>query len=118
MQVTPVESRRPSDFNRGMRRHPWLVAAALVLGGCGSFEADMKMMCESPNHVSKTGHDPSERAMLLAEHITKNTKSREARELFQALGNADADQRVKLLEYGVKRAGIDPAECPMLTEYR
>jgi hypothetical protein len=101
-----------------MRRSLWLAAAALLLGGCGSFEADMKMMCDSPSVVSKDGHNPSERAMLLAEHITKNTKSREARELFQALGNADQDGRVKLLEYGVKRAGIDPAECPILDEYR
>lgn len=105
-----------------MRRAPSLAATILaatvpVLSACGSFEDDMRMMCEAPKKAVLTEKDPAKKAEEIARHISRNVRSREARELFQTLPAADPSARTRLLEDAVRRAGIDPAECETLRKY-
>ena len=93
------------------------VLGVALLSGCGSFSGDMKMMCEAPKHVDVGALDPAERAHEIAIYISKNTRSREARELFQGLATVEKADRAKLLEDAVRRAGIEPAECEMLRRF-
>ena len=99
-----------------MRRVLLLPLATLFIG-CGSYKGDMQMMCDAPKHVDPVGVSPEVRAQRLAEHIAKNVKSTEGRRFFQALANVPPESRVRMLEEGVREAGLDPAQCEMLRYY-
>lgn len=89
----------------------------LALAGCGSYQADMQMFCDAPKKVSAVGISPEERAMKLSEYVAKNTRSAEARKVFQALAAAPDERRGEILTQSVREAGLDPASCEMLKQY-
>lgn len=93
------------------------VFGVVLLSGCGSFADDMKMMCDAPKHVDIGALDSAERAHEIALYVSKNTRSREARELFQSVATVSKEERAKLFEDAVRRAGIEPAKCEMLRSF-
>jgi hypothetical protein len=93
------------------------LAALLGLAGCGSFKDDMQMMCDASKHVDLVGIFVDERAARIAEHVARNTRSSQARQMFQTLASVDQARRHEVLAQAVKDAGLDPAQCEMLQYY-
>lgn len=90
-----------------------LSAIVAALAGCGSFEDDMRTVCNAPNEVKlEPSDDPSQRATKLAKHIEERIRTDEVKQLFSSLATMPPAERRPVLEKAAKRAGID--ECPFL----
>ena len=90
-------------------RTPAVFALALLLAACGSYEDDLKTMCNSrelAGAVSQT-MSPVERATKQADYIDKHLGSKQGRALFEEAGRSP--DKWKVIGDAAKKAGIP---CP------
>lgn len=78
-----------------------------LLSGCASYEKDLRTICDAPNAVNLSAVDPAQKATLLAEHIAKKIKSREAKNLFSGLASVDPATKDEILRSEAAKAGIE-----------
>lgn len=98
------------------QRLPAASVLLVLLVGCGSFEDDMKMICNAPNEVKlDETDDPSARATKLAQHISDRIRTDEAKQFFDDLSKIAPAERMAKVKAMAKKAGID--DCPFADIY-
>ena len=95
-----------------MPRSPVVVAASLLLCACGSYKKDLQTMCDAPTRVELRDADPAMKATALAEYISKNISTKEAKELFASLANVAPDQKQQVVRAELDKVGI--GKCTLL----
>lgn len=94
-----------------------LVAFALVLASCQSYEKGIEAICQGPNSCAECANvDPSMRMALMARGIEDNVSNGKAIELFGAMAAMSPAERASRLEAEAKAAGL--ASCPLADELR
>jgi hypothetical protein len=85
-----------------------------MVGGCGSkgsqsFRDGMVALCSVPDDIERVA--PADRQQVLSERAAKRVSNREARNVLEALGAIDPQDRVRILREEATRAGL--TACPL-----
>lgn len=96
-----------------MPRSP-VVFVSLLLCACGSYKKDLQTMCDAPTRAELQNADPSMKATALADYISKNITTKDAKDLFASLANVPAEQKPKVVRAELDKVGI--GKCAMLDD--